>query len=105
MKSRWWWVYAIGPIDIGWEDLVCIELDVVPWAVRAAAASLGWEGDVRGSECAKFSLPCEDDFIAGYVWKQDNNGTCFVASPVELPYLNDVTADRTVVSRLERDIA
>jgi hypothetical protein len=32
-------------------------------------------------------LPYDTEFAYGFVWKQDNNGTTFVASPVPMPWL------------------
>lgn len=49
-----------------------------------------WEGDIRGKELYVFAIPdadsCSQRF--GLVWKQDNNGTTFICSPVELPWIN-----------------
>ena len=33
----------------------------------------------------------------GYIIKQDNNGNCFVASPVALPQLHGLAMEETVV--------
>ena len=51
----------------------------------------GWEGDVRdGTGIYVFAVPGEEsDTEVGFVFKQDNNGTTFVISPVELPHLRD----------------
>lgn len=47
---------------------------------------VAWELDFRGDP-VMFSVPCESKFEVGFVIKQDNNGTTFVASPVPLPHL------------------
>ena len=57
-------------------------------SAKKAATQYGWEGDFR-QEPRVLWLPCPDeaDFRAGFVFKQDNNGTTFVMSPVELPHM------------------
>jgi len=46
----------------------------------------GWEGDFRDGP---FVMPVlfDDEVSYAFVWKQDNNGSSFVLSPVPLPYL------------------
>jgi hypothetical protein len=34
-------------------------------------------------------------FLPGFVFKQDNDGTTFVVSPVELPHLDSSTKGKT----------
>lgn len=59
-----------------------------------------WEGDIRhhiGSDdhtyyennAYIFSIPNPDYATCSYgmIWKQDNNGTTFICSPLELPHL------------------
>ena len=48
-----------------------------------AFRKIGWEGDVRDGPYF-FAVPSDTQMDLGYVLKQDNNGNCFVASPVEL---------------------
>ena len=53
-----------------------------------------WEGDFREGPYCLF-LPDPDSSaisLAAFIWKQENNGSTFVVSRVELPYLNDVWA-------------
>jgi hypothetical protein len=47
-----------------------------------------WERDVRGDNLYVFAIPCEGSPQLGLVWKQDNNGTTFICSPVVLPWLH-----------------
>lgn len=82
-----WWVYGISPVDHGWEEMTPASIEDVPSEAREAARQLGWEGDVRGADCVRFWVPDEVDFIDGFIWKQDNNGSCFVVSPVQLPHV------------------
>lgn len=105
-----WIVYAIGPIDHDWHMLKTVretaaqiaghgyesieDFDLAGGAIRSFLASWesakqaarhhGWEGDFR-HEPHVFWLPSEIDFVHGFVFKQDNNGTTFVVSPQELP--------------------
>ena len=47
-----------------------------------------WEGDMGIP--SPFWIPTPEDnggFSVGFVWKQGNNGTTFIVSPVELPHL------------------
>lgn len=98
---------TMSPIDcwIGWHKPTDIfrvvpdyEVEPTYWDARhwyqeweraqAGAKKLGWEGDCRQGPYV-IPLPEGDDagwnFIIG--WKQDNNGTSYIASPVELPHL------------------
>ena len=99
-------VYKIGPIDHwnGWHepsDLFralsgfgdCEWLDPADWErswnkAQKLALQLGWDGDIRTGPFVTV-LPDQDGstppFLIG--WKQDNNGTVFVASPLHLPWL------------------
>lgn len=48
----------------------------------------GWEGDVRDDELYVFALPSDScETKIGFIWKQENNGSTFVASPYPLPWL------------------
>ena len=106
--------YVVPPIDMGWEFLRTVtqtarELgaDDAAWAssghkgstwlpagdfqrawenAQAAARNAGWEGDFR-NEPVVFWLPNDTEFHFGFVFKQDNNGTTFVVSPVLLQHL------------------
>lgn len=61
-----------------------------------------WEGDIRHHESDDPSISYESNAyifsipnpylntcVCGMIWKQDNNGTTFICSPVELPHLSD----------------
>lgn len=56
-------------------------------AAKRMAADLLWEGDFREGP---FVMPVLVELEVGYafVWKQENNGSTFVISPVPLPYLD-----------------
>jgi hypothetical protein len=81
-----WFVYVTEPIDFGWEKLSPFKIEDLPEVVKKAARQLGWEGDGR---CVQFVIPHGGSFEICLAWKQGNNGTSFVASPVALPHLED----------------
>lgn len=53
---------------------------------REKAEAVGWEGDYREFPRV-FMLPEPGGFemLFAFVWKQDNNGSTFLVSPIELP--------------------
>lgn len=55
---------------------------------KGAASDIGWDGDFRGDPVVVW-LPGSpgDDFVHGFAFKQDNNGTAFKISPVPLRHL------------------
>lgn len=55
-------------------------------AALAEAEKVGWEGDFTEAPRV-LMFPGDTDFLFGFVWKQDNNGSTFVISEVELPHL------------------
>lgn len=106
------------PIDFGWEYLQPVDevaaqlardksgvaeptflsalpglrkfLDDFENALRAARHE-GWEGDFRGAATPRVLwIPGAIKFDYAFVWKQDNNGTTFVVSPVEMPWLDEL---------------
>lgn len=58
-------------------------------AAKRMARDLHWEGDFREGP---FVMPVLVELEVGhaFVWKQDNNGSTFVLSPVPLPYLENL---------------
>lgn len=104
--------YAMLPMDFGWERFVGIDayrngqagdaklgepdfaviegFERFVEAAYQAAREVRWEGDFRTPPHVGFLPNAEGgEPIPFLVWKQDNNGTTFVVSPVELPYLKD----------------
>lgn len=67
-------------------------LGVIEAAMLAATHFVRrWEGDIRSREFYVFALPdplCTSVRL-GLVWKQDNNGDTFIASPTRLDWLDD----------------
>lgn len=56
---------------------------------KRAAAEKGWEGDFS-EQPHVFWLPWDDTFVPAFIFKQKNNGTTFVASPIPLDYMTYV---------------
>jgi hypothetical protein len=99
------YIYQTGPIDFFfgmqplseamktpyWPQEAIIQLIVGCFYSVAKAEGSHWEGDIRWGDIYLFGLPDPDTHGSrlGVVWKQDNNGTTFTCSPVELPWLAD----------------
>ena len=104
-------IYETTPIDL-FEGMIPIEayvrqipkeddigtcynvLDVILLAMKCSrdislAKKSEWDGDVRFMHV--FSLPNPDTYssIIGFVWKQKNDGTTYICSPVKLPWISD----------------
>ena len=96
------YTYALGPIDYweGWwssvEDMMTAPYHDVAywgpdtvrervWAAEDAARAAGWEGDGK----ARVTVIPMQDVVCEIVIaiKQANNGTTFIVSPVEMPWL------------------
>lgn len=105
-------IYNMAPIDHwqGWLTVpeaaakLCASAEEPEDALRGLADELaeakqlakaaGWEGDMREGPYVTF-LPNNDNGVACVIaWKQDNNGSTFVASPYQLPWLGDPMAKR-----------
>jgi hypothetical protein len=104
-------VYEILPIDFGWEHCPTVENYFASLAkevfhgyapsdeltkfkddferAQKLARQKGWGGDFRGDPHV-FMVPVELEFTYAFAWKQDNNGTTFIVSPVELPHLKQL---------------
>lgn len=115
-----WFIYRLPPIDNHWEYLKTVEetakelaaiharervarVDfgstvtfqsfIDDWdSAQDAAGANGWEGDFR-QDPRVFWVPFDGEFSYGFTFKQDNNGTTFVVSPVALPHLNEFAAN------------
>jgi hypothetical protein len=55
---------------------------------KALAHDKGWEGDFRVGPYI-FWLPTETGFTYAFAFKQDNNGTTFIVSPVQLQWVEE----------------
>lgn len=102
------YVYELNPMDFGWEGMQPVDQyrtrlkeEVAHYDPKAidqfeefynralsAGKQLGWEGDFRaGTGPHVAALPDHDSALLMLVWKQDNNGTTFVASQARLAHL------------------
>lgn len=114
------YAYHISPMDFGWyrmptikqtvqtilancsDDLMGFEedarsiirlLELYELALDRAKM-VGWEGDFRSETQPRVVLlPAENEPITIFVWKQDNNGSTFVVSPIPLPHLQSLVDD------------
>ena len=63
------------------------------YCARAVAIAKGntWEGDIRGEDLYVLAIPDPDASPPrlGLIWKQDNNGTTFICSHVEIPWISE----------------
>lgn len=107
------YVYEVAPIDnwTGWSDMeyargkACLEgtLDEVDTLFEigreAARMHLLWEGDIReGPYVSALPMDISGTFAIMVAWKQDNNGTTFVASQAALPWLESEYNRRVQIS-------
>lgn len=77
-------------------DRACLLPEFLIFAMNCAylvakASESDWEGDIRGESIGFFSIPDSGLCVwrHGLVWKQDNNGTSFICSPVPIPWLEE----------------
>lgn len=87
---RVFYVYQCAPLDYGWDlmQVACDEDDALQAILEAAERSAGWEGDfAQVPRVFAVPNPESNEVSFGYAWKQDNNGTTFVAAPFAMPHL------------------
>lgn len=103
-----WFIYRTAPLDAGWDFLLTVAEAMAlsdqaqetgllrdDWraafvSAQEAAERAGWEGDFRAEpHILMLPQPATGALTPGFVWKQDNAGACFVASPMPLPWLGD----------------
>jgi len=111
--------YQIAPMDFGWDLLPTVkefysklvqssadlpeehvrprlseeiaEVEAFVLAALQLGRQIGWEGDFRPYGVPRIAvLPDAESPKLALVWKQDNNGTTFVVSQCELPWLSSV---------------
>lgn len=102
--------YELPPLDYGWFSMITVqdyykslfdefqdseialaEINKTKKFIDSAlkrARQKGWEGDFRNGPHV-FLLPGDGSMIPAIIWKQDNNGTTFVASPIKLLWLDE----------------
>ncbi len=62
--------------------------DIISELVVNMGKFKGWEGIIQDGIWV-FAIPDDVETKVGFVWKQDNNGTTFVISPIPLPHLRE----------------
>lgn len=121
-RANIWTVYRVPPIDTHWEQLRTVGetmaaivaremehyngeqglsdecsglLDAANQALREAV-HIDWEGDfsqeMRVFWVPSSALSLDVCFEYGFVWKQDNNGSTFIASPIPLVGLGETAS-------------
>ena len=83
--------YIDQHLDLNVTDLNVTELQkfIDSWeTAKRLAVDKGWEGDFR-EDPRVFWVPSEGCFDYGFAFKQDNNGTTYVISPIALPHLQE----------------
>jgi hypothetical protein len=64
-------------------------------AAKTLARDVGWDGGFSEGPCVFWlPSPCHcingsNSFQCGFVWKQDDNGSAFIVSPIPLDWLKD----------------
>lgn len=103
------------PIDLGWGNLQTLsdfianpvvysphegaELGKIFEQLLKACMDKGWGGD--DSEVARVMwLPNEVQFMPVFAWKEGNNGTTYIASPVKLEWLEMYTINSFTTGNL-----
>ncbi len=118
MAMKNWHVYVLPPIDFGWNMLLTVEdaLSIIAkdeeesdmaeygWDLSytksqfnkdwdsavSLAKKYGMSSEIRG-EPSVFWLPGNISFEYGFVFKEENNGTTYVVSPVGLSWLDSIS--------------
>ncbi len=95
-------LYVISPIDFfaGCVPIEKCDEDMAPWLLRcafevarSAEAGAWWKGEARYVHV--FAVPGDGNTDPGLIWKGDN-GTTYVCSPVEMPWLDRVCLRKLV---------
>jgi|SRR6516162_9784968 hypothetical protein len=87
-----------------WQDVIGV---VRRWRAAARLAKkIGWEGDFRNEILFPAISPLPTGFSGDggeYLigWKQDNNGSTFIASPYPLSWLSDAMVLERIVGEVE----
>ena len=108
-------VYQMYPIDLGWGNLQTLsdfianpvvysphegaELSRVFEQVLKMCLEKGWGGDDSESVRVMW-LPNEVQFMPAFAWKEGDNGTTYIASPVEMDWLDRHTMDSFITGNL-----
>lgn len=124
-KNRQPFIYVIPPIDFGWEHLPTVEdtlkaikrdeeirsdgRELYDLAYRSEKFSKDWEQAVTIAKTMGMSsdfrqepsvlwMPSELHMEYGFVFKEDNNGTTYVVSHIEMPWLESISMTRDILN-------
>lgn len=124
-KNRQPFIYVIPPIDFGWEHLPTVEDtlkaikrdeeirsnggELYDLAYRSEKFSKDWEQAVTIAKSMGMSsdfrqepsvlwMPSELQMEYGFVFKEDNNGTTYVVSHIEMPWLESISMTRDILN-------
>jgi len=104
------YVYELGPVDYfdgamtvdqaiksSNEDVGQEILRSFLQAARAVIDESSWEGTITDGPYVIALPPVDGDFslLWGFIWKQNNNGTTFIASPLPLWWLDEPSYSQT----------
>jgi hypothetical protein len=101
----------MSPVDFGMENLTLLtaflslpdpngtEDEKIYWDTRSplkdfanvcrlAGKKSHWEGDFKEGPYLWWLPDGDNEFVYAFAWKQHNNGTTYVASPVKLSWLD-----------------
>lgn len=70
---------------------------------KIAAKFIGWDGTVQGLPAVSLLPPRKGKPYSQFLiaWGQDKAGMCFIASPIELPWVN-IFNNRAILCTIER---
>jgi hypothetical protein len=76
---------------------------------QRVASQIGWDGTVVG-EPHVITVPTAFGMQTGFIWKHNRLGQVFIASPVELPYMDedvdwDARTDSEAMNRVKKFVA
>jgi len=124
-KNRQPFIYVIPPIDFGWEHLPTVEDtlkaikrdeeirsdgdELYDLAYRSEKFSKDWEQAVTVAKSMGMSsdfrqepsvlwMPSELQMEYGFVFKEDSNGTTYVVSQLEMPWLQSISMTQDIIN-------
>jgi hypothetical protein len=83
-RTEKWIIYCCAPIDFGWEFTTPVSakderLFQILAAARKMPGGYAWEGDFRYEPRYLVWVSDDASLSHGYIWKQENNGTTYIA--------------------------
>jgi hypothetical protein len=86
------YLYKLCYIDHDWDFLPLAPESSILKSILRMGRFVGWEGDFIHKPRILYFPRIDNyyDFAVGYIWKQQNNGITFLASPFKLDYLEEM---------------